>query len=80
MRNSGPLRIQTSARTARVVVETMQALSLIGAILAWGATAFTYKLPELFKNASPNETQPFVFAFAGLAVVLTLVALKKLSS
>lgn len=58
----------------------MKALSVIGAILAWGAAVFTYKLPEFFRHASPDESQPFAFAFAGLAVVLTLLAFKKLSS
>ena len=59
----------------------MKALTVIGAILAWGATVFTYKLPELgIAHASPQEAQPFVFAFAGLAVVMTLLAFKKLSS
>lgn len=52
----------------------------IAAILAWGATIFTYKLPELgIAHASPEEAQPFVYGFAGLALMLTLLAFKKSS-
>lgn len=53
----------------------------IAALLAWGATIFTYKLPDLgIAHASPEEAQPFVIAFAALAIVLSGAAAKAMGS
>lgn len=57
----------------------MKGFSIVAAILAWGATLFTFALPELHSAASTDEAYPFAFAFGGLAVTLTLVAFKKRS-